>query len=107
METEDFIADMMIEHTVEQAGTTYRVLRRKQNKRNSMVVLMMGSEETSHKLVQKCQIVVKDGLPPWAAMIIMKQITMEILARSTKVDDLKPRRGRPQRLPWDMGADDG
>ncbi|CAE7239615.1 RE2 [Symbiodinium sp. CCMP2592] len=81
---------MLEEYTSEKGAVKVMVRYKKQKDRNDIVILSLQVEG---KWRQKAQIVVKwgprgGGMPPWAAMLGMKQVAEQILS-SGNIDNIK------------------
>ena len=87
---------MMIEETFSSSNDSdaeyFKVQHKVQAQRSDIVSLRIKSKETGAKFVQKAQLVVKDGLPAWAGMIVMKQVAIEAACGDLKLEDLRGRR---------------
>lgn len=68
----------MEDYVSEKGGIKLKVVHKKQTGRNNIVILSM---EIEGKWRQKAQIVVRSaGMPPWAAMLGMKQVAEQTLS---------------------------
>ena len=88
-----FVRSMVAEGTMDSPDQKFffKVQHKLQAKRNSIAILL-SREGSTGKWVQRCQLVVKDGLPPWAAMVIMKHVMSELALGTLSFETVKARR---------------
>ena len=79
----------------------WKVQFKKQSNRHSIVVLSAKPLNGKGSWSQKCQIVLKDGLPGWAACMIMRQIHTELCGGCCSPDTVKARRDELVQLIYD------
>ena len=86
------LKQMMEDQTIESADMgTFRVCVKPQSKRSPIAVLMQKNEDDK-KFTQKAQIVVKDSVLAVDAMCILKLITIEIIEKTVKMNEIKTRK---------------
>ena len=88
-----WVSQMSMEETFSADDTTFfKAQLKPQAQRNDIVSMRLKSEATAGKWVQKAHLVIKDGLPGWARMIIMKQVAIEAACGDVAIENFTTRR---------------
>ena len=90
-------ADLLVDAIFQKAGggpedPKFKVQLRKQGPARKSIAVLFSLAPESKKWSQCCQLVVKDPLVSWSAMLLLKQLAAQLAAGNLTVENLKAKR---------------
>ena len=86
----DYLLAELVEEDYQ--GKNYWKVQFKKQANRSDIVILATKPMSEGAWSQKCQIVVKDGLPSWTASLVMKQVFAEVCGEICPVENIKKRK---------------